>query len=41
MDGHVKKMAVGAMAAGTNYLKTQDRSLTTVTDSGKYIWDLQ
>jgi len=41
LDGHAKKAAPGALAAGTNWSKTLTCSAALVNDFSKYIWDLQ
>ena len=41
MDGHVKKMSMGALAAGTSFSPTQSYANTVFTDRSKYIWDTQ
>jgi len=38
-DGHAKTMSPGRIAAGTNYVKTQNQSATAITDITKYMWD--
>lgn len=40
LDGHVKKMKPGAMAAGTNWTPTANADSVSVRDGSKYIWDL-
>lgn len=39
MDGHVKKMKPGALAAGTNWTTTSVPGDLVVTDITKYLWD--
>jgi prepilin-type N-terminal cleavage/methylation domain-containing protein len=39
LDGHVKKMSAGAMAAGTNWNRNINDSAIVVTDTTKYLWD--
>ena len=39
-DGHVKFMTAGALAAGTNWTATTDISQITLTDTTKFLWDL-
>ena len=39
MDGHSKSMKPGALAAGTNYSRTQDVGQLKITDITKYLWD--
>jgi len=41
LDGHVKKMTMGSLAAGTNFSTTQGYWLTVFTDTSKYLWDTQ
>lgn len=41
VDGHVKKLAPGAIAAGTNWNRNIANSAIVVTDPSKYIWDLK
>ena len=41
MDGHVKKMSMGALAAGTSFSPTQSYANTVFTDLSKYLWDTQ
>jgi len=41
MDGHVKKMKAGALAAGTTWTTTSVPGDLQVTDLSKYIWDIQ
>jgi prepilin-type N-terminal cleavage/methylation domain-containing protein len=38
MDGHVKSLTAGALAAGTNWTPTIDHASTTFTDKTKYLW---
>ncbi|MBS1708674.1 MAG: prepilin-type N-terminal cleavage/methylation domain-containing protein [Armatimonadetes bacterium] len=40
VDGHVKKIASGALAAGTDWTPTAPEGVT-MTDSTKYLWDIQ
>jgi prepilin-type N-terminal cleavage/methylation domain-containing protein len=41
LDGHVKKMTAGGIAAGTNWnINSTDASII-VTDTSKYLWDLK
>jgi prepilin-type N-terminal cleavage/methylation domain-containing protein len=37
-DGHVKAMTAGALAAGTNWVPTQQSSSTQVTNASAYLW---
>jgi len=41
VDGHVKKLAAGALAAGTNWNFNAQESAVSITDTTKYLWDLQ
>lgn len=41
LDGHAKKLSLGAVAAGTNWNKTIADSAIVKTDNTKYIWDLE
>lgn len=40
VDGHVKKIASGALAAGSNWTPTQPEGVA-MTDKTKYLWDLE
>lgn len=41
VDGHVKWMPPGALAAGTNWRKGIANTSVTITDLSQYIWDLE
>jgi prepilin-type N-terminal cleavage/methylation domain-containing protein/prepilin-type processing-associated H-X9-DG protein len=41
VDGHVKWMTAGALAAGTNWSVDKKNSDIVVTDRNQYLWDLQ
>ena len=41
LDGHTKKLAPGALAAGTNWTKKTASSAVQITDRTKYLWDNQ
>jgi prepilin-type N-terminal cleavage/methylation domain-containing protein/prepilin-type processing-associated H-X9-DG protein len=41
VDGHVKWMTAGALAAGTNWSVGRQNSTIVVTDRNQYLWDLQ
>jgi prepilin-type processing-associated H-X9-DG protein len=41
VDGHVKWMNAGALAAGTNWSISKKNSDISVTDRNQYLWDLQ
>lgn len=39
VDGHVKKMSLGQLAAGTNWSPTMQATNVTTVDPGRYLWD--
>jgi len=41
VDGHTKKVAPGNLAAGTNWNINIDENQVHITDTTKYLWDLQ
>lgn len=41
VDGHVKWMPPGALAAGTNWRKGIANNAITITDLNQYLWDLE
>lgn len=41
VDGHVKWMTAGALAAGTNWSVNRENDDIRVTDRNQYLWDLQ
>ena len=41
LDGHTKRTAPGALAAGTNWTKTTAESAVAMVDRTKYLWDNQ
>jgi prepilin-type N-terminal cleavage/methylation domain-containing protein/prepilin-type processing-associated H-X9-DG protein len=39
VDGHVKKLAPGALSVGTNWSKTTANSAVVINDVTRYLWD--